>query len=156
MIYELLQKNLSLVVSTIFRTLPLNISSSSWQVSTHSTPDLPADGQHVQRAAITEGVAAVVRSDLASFRLSFVQDCLLRPLGGVAVCHIKMIQQPQVTGRLKPLKSVITERLYRPDVFCRKNIYMFRKVTTNISDYFPNQISRIGLCNEHAVCFLKI
>jgi hypothetical protein len=56
----------------------------------------------------------VVRSDLASFRLSFVQDCLLRPLGGVALCHIKMIQQPQVIGRFKPLKHVITLRLCRP------------------------------------------
>jgi hypothetical protein len=108
MIYELFTKNVTLVVSTIFRTLPLNISSS-WQVSTHSTPDLPADGQHVQRAAITEGVAAVVRSDLASFRLSFVQDCLLRPHGGVAVCHIKMIQQSQVIGRFKLFTSVISE-----------------------------------------------
>ena len=154
MIYELFAKNVSLVVSTIFRTLPLNISSS-WQVSTHSSPDLPADGQHVQRAAITEGVAAVVRSDLASFRLSFVQDCLLRPHGGVAVCHIKMIQQPHVMGRFKPLKSVITERLCRPAAFCRKLIYMFRKFTTNISDYFTNQISRIGLCNAHVVFLLK-
>ena len=142
-------------MSTIFRTLPLNISSSC-QVSTHSTPDLPADGQHVQRAAITEGVAAVVRSDLASFRLSFVQDCLLRPHGGVDVCHINMIQQPQVRGRFKPFKSVITERVYRPAAFCRKLIYMCRKVTINISDYFPNQISRIVLCNAHAVCLLKI
>ena len=142
-------------MSTIFRTLPLNISSS-WQVSTHSTPDLPADTQHVQRAAITEGVAAVVRSDLASFRLSFVQDCLLRPHGGVAVCHIKMIQQPHVIDRFKQFKSLITERLYRSAAFCRKLTYTFRNVTTNISDYFPNQISRIVLCNAQAVCLLKI
>jgi len=142
-------------VSTIFRTLPLNISSL-WQVSTHSTPDLPADGQHVQRAAITEGVAAVVLSNLASFRLSFVQDCLLRPHGGVAVCHIKMIQQPQLIGRFKPFKSVLTEHLHRPAVFCWKLIHMFRWFTRNINDYLPYPISRIGLCNAHAVCLMKI
>ena len=53
------------------------------------------------------------------------------------------------------IKSMITERLYRPAVFCRKLIYMCRKLTTNISDYLPNQISRIGLCNAHAVCLLE-
>ena len=105
-------KNVSLVVPTIFRTLPLTISSLASVDTVHPTSrqtDSTCSARPLQRALLL-----VVRSDLASFRLSFVQDCLLRPLGGVALCHIKMIQQPQVIGRFKPLKHVITLRLCRP------------------------------------------